>query len=290
MIVSHSELACYRACPRRHHLAYRERLAPLVPAESLTRGTGVHARLAAHWGGRHLPSFWSAAENELGPGDAALVDGYVRYYSPVVPPDSINVRVNVPFRVELSEDVTVVGECDAVYTHGPSGRTVVVEHKTTASDITPGSAYWAEKTVSNPQVSIYLLAFPGAFVLYDVLRKSSLRPLREGKPNAETDEEYYARCLEDIAKRPERYYQRANIFRNREELEESRRDVVQWAQRSLLDATGPRNPDACFSFGRRCEYFDVCWHGLPIEDDKSLVRREKNHTEEVLEKLEVQRG
>ena len=276
MIISHSELACYRACPRKHHLAYRERLAPLVPAESLTRGTGVHQELAKLWNG-------TAPFIVGGPGDDALVDGYVRYYSPVVPPDSINVRVNVPFRVELSEDVTVVGECDAVYTHGPSGRTVVVEHKTTASDITPGAAYWAEKKVSNAQVSIYLLAFPGAFVLYDVLRKSSLRPLREGKPNAETDAEYYARCLADIATRPERYYQRANILRYPEELIEARDDVLTWA---AIMTHASRNPDSCFSFGRRCEYFDVCWNGLPIENDLTLVRREKNHTEEVLEKLE----
>jgi hypothetical protein len=283
VIISHSELACYRACPRKHHLAYRERLATLVPAESLTRGTGVHQELAKLWNG-------TAPFIVGGPGDDALVDGYVRYYSPVVPPDSINVRVNVPFRVELSEDVTVVGECDAVYTHGPSGRTVVVEHKTTASDITPGSAYWAEKTVSNAQVSIYLLAFPGAFVLYDVLRKSSLRPLREGKPNAETDAEYYARCLADIASRPERYYQRANIFRSPEELIEARDDVLTWA---AIMTHASRNPDSCFSFGRRCEYFDVCWNGLPIENDLTLVRREKNHTEEVtekLEKLEANRG
>jgi hypothetical protein len=284
VIISHSELACYRACPRKHHLAYRERLATLVPAESLTRGTGVHRELAAIWSGdgAHL--------DELGAADSALVQGYMLHYSPVIPPDSINVRVNVPFRVELSDDVTVVGECDAVYTHGPSGRTVVVEHKTTASDITPGSAYWAEKKVSNPQVSIYLLAFPGAFVLYDVLRKSSLRPLREGKPNAETDAEYYARCLADIATRPERYYQRANILRYPEELIEARDDVLTWA---AIMTHASRNPDSCFSFGRRCEYFDVCWNGLPIENDLTLVRREKNHTEEVtekLEKLEANRG
>jgi hypothetical protein len=279
MVVSHSELACYRACPRKHHLAYRERMAPLVPAESLTRGSSVHKELAAIWSGE------GAHLDELGAADSALVYGYMVHYSPVVPLDAINVRVNVPFRVELSDDVTVVGECDAVYTRGPSGRTVVVEHKTTASDITPGSAYWAEKTVSNPQVSIYLLAFPGAFVLYDVLRKSSLRPLREGKPNAETDAEYYQRCFLDIAKRPERYYQRANIFRSPEELIEARDDVLTWAAITSI-FSDVRNPDACFSFGRRCEFFDVCWHDLPIENDLTLVRREKNHTEEVLEKLE----
>lgn len=279
MIVSHSELACYRACPRKHHLAYRERLAPLVPAESLTRGSRVHKDLAAIWSGE------GAHLDELGAADSALVYGYTMHYSPVVPLDAINVRVNVPFRVELSDNVTVVGECDAVYTHGPSGRTVVVEHKTTASDITPGSAYWAEKTVSNPQVSIYLLAFPGAFVLYDVLRKPAFRKLREGKPNEETDDEFHARTLAAIAKEPERYYQRANILRSNDELREASEDVVWWAISACM-RDPKRNPDACFAFGRRCEFFDVCWHGLSIEDDRSLVRREKNHTEEVTEKTE----
>jgi PD-(D/E)XK nuclease superfamily len=284
-IVSHSELSCYRACPRKHHYAYRERLAPLVPAEALTRGRGVHRHLAAHWG---YETSSPAESFVLDPVDKALVLGYWQYYSPVVLPNARDVRVNVSFRVEL-ETCVLVGECDAVYTDGANDRTVVVEHKTTSSGIEPGSSYWAEKVVSNPQVAAYLLAFPGAFVLWDALRKPAFRKLREGKTNEETDYELYARTLAAIAKEPERYYQRANVFRTPEELDEARVDIETWADRARYDSS-PRNPDSCFSFGRRCEFFDLCWYGVEPDEDKSLVRKEQNHTEEVAEKVDVTHG
>lgn len=274
-IVSHSELACYRACPRKHHYAYRERLAPLVPAEALTKGTDVHKALSASW-------LSNGRATLLTPDvvTSALVAGYRQYYSPIVPANATNLRTSVAFRVEL-ETCILVGECDAVYTD-VAGRTVVVEHKTTSSGIEPGSSYWAEKVVSNPQVAAYLLAFPGAFVLWDALRKPAFRKLREGKPNEETDDGFYWRTLDAISKEPERYYQRANIFRTPEELDEARQDIETWANRAKYELrTTPRNPDSCFSFGRRCEYFDLCWHGVAPDEDKSLVRKERNHTEEV---------
>lgn len=52
---------------------------------------------------------------------------------------------------------------------------VVVEHKTTSADITPGSPYWRRLTL-DAQVSLYLGG--AGSLLYDVIRKPTLRPLK----------------------------------------------------------------------------------------------------------------
>lgn len=52
---------------------------------------------------------------------------------------------------------------------------LVVEHKTTSADITPGSPYW-RRLALDAQVSLYLGG--AGSLLYDVIKKPSLRPLR----------------------------------------------------------------------------------------------------------------
>lgn len=59
---------------------------------------------------------------------------------------------------------------------------VVVEHKTTSSDIGPGSSYWKRLTLDT-QVSQYLGAEERAEgMLYDVIRKPSIRPFKATPP------------------------------------------------------------------------------------------------------------
>lgn len=59
---------------------------------------------------------------------------------------------------------------------------LVVEHKTTNSDITPGSPYWRRLTLDT-QVSTYLGATEGVEgMLYDVIRKPGIKPFRATPP------------------------------------------------------------------------------------------------------------
>lgn len=277
--ITNSERACFQTCERLWQYTYLERREPLVPAETLNRGKRTHVSLASWWssGGQEMRA------DAQPPAEQAMLIGYAARWQR---PHLHNVQVNVPFRVAIG-GVDVVGELDAMGTDD-EGRTVIVEHKTTTSDIDPGSLWWREKVTTDPQPSTYLAAFPGATVLYDVLRVPSLRQYQAGKTRkvAETDSEYIARVLEDMSESPGKYFQRATVVRLEEEHRAHASDLSRtWVRMngSSYNAT-PRNPRACFTYGRQCDFFAACWEGRSIE---SYPHREKNHSEEVLERWEA---
>jgi hypothetical protein len=166
------------------------------------------------------------------------------------------------------------------------GRLALLEYKTTSDDISPGSDYWVRLRLDQ-QITGYfiaareLLGYDVQTVLYDVVRKPGIRPLRatppesrkmtkEGKlyanqrENDETPEEYGERITEDIIKDPTRYYQRIEIPRLERDLDEWRDEL--WQQQLLLrncQRTGHwfRNTNAC-TFPFRCEYLDICGEGF----------------------------
>jgi len=55
-IISHSELADWRQCKHKHHLAWRRRLRPAETAPALTLGTIWHELLEAHYRDRDTPT------------------------------------------------------------------------------------------------------------------------------------------------------------------------------------------------------------------------------------------
>lgn len=283
MILTNSEMACYRGCPREHLYRYRVNKGPLVPAEALVRGTLVHECLALWDQGQAT----TAAMLLLLPEDRALLRAYQIYYADARLSDA---RANVPFHVDVGGH-TLVGELDALGTLLGDGfpgsmsyERCIVEHKTTSKDITPGSAYWREVSQTAAQASAYSLAYPGIPIVWDVLRKTTLRRLdantRRREP--ESDEAFESRVFEAICESPEKHFQRMTIVRLDHELDNFRRDVEDWTRVMELGES-PRNPDACWKWGRPCDFFSVCWEGASIEGP-GFVTREKNHTEEIAEK------
>jgi len=273
MILTNSEIGCYQRCPREWQHRYLDhRTGPSTPAQS--RGTRIHAWLGGWWTGDPVTTLG------LEPVEYAMVRGY---HARWVKPELREVRTSVPFAVELpSAGVTLVGEVDAVGLDF-FGNTIVVEHKSTTQDISPGSQYWSERVSCDPQVSTYLQAFPRAVVLYDVLRVPALRPLEANtrRKVAETDDEYVERCLAAMAEKPGYYFQRATIVRLEHETEAFELDV-QIVAESMHAGPQARNPKSCFSFGKRCDFFGVCWSGHSLD---SLDPVERNHTEIVAEKI-----
>ncbi len=276
MILTNSEIQAYQRCPTEWRLRYVEhRTGPATNSQS--RGTRIHAWLAWWWGGcqGHEPTTPEPIEQ-------AMLAGYAARW---VKPQLTHVLTSVPFSVLLPHaGVTLVGEVDALGRE-ERGNTIVVEHKTTTADISPGSQYWTERTVCDPQVSTYLRAFPRAEVLYDVLKVPGLRPLEVNSRRkvAETDDEYVARCLAAMAEEPDKYFQRATIVRLEEETAAFERDVEIVAE-SMVPQAQARNPKSCFSFGSRCDFFGVCWQGEQLD---SLQLVEQNHTEIVLAKVQA---
>lgn len=152
---------------------------------------------------------------------------------------------------------------------------LVVEHKTTAADITPGAPYWT-KLVLDAQVSAYYagaahLGHDVVGVLYDVLRKPALKPLAANsrRAAAETPEEFGERLVAEIASDPSAYYGRGIVVRTEDEMRAHRDDVWQAARqiaRATADGEFPRNPDACERWGRQCDYWPVCSGETTIAD------------------------
>lgn len=101
----------------------------------------------------------------------------------------------------------------------------------------------------------------------------------QGRP--ETPEEYGQRCLAAIAEAPDRYYARGKPVRLEEETLEAAADTWQTATQ-MRDARRlniyPRNQDSCVSWGRECDYLDVCCRMAAI-DDPLLFKHEPAHVE-----------
>lgn len=198
------------------------------------------------------------------------------------------------------------GKFDALVRTRRGGTVLVVEHKTSSDDITPGSDYWTALTLDG-QVSGYLegaraLGYEVAGCLYDVLGKPSHRRLLATPPESrkytqekrdrlgnvvepsrlyagqrdddETLDAYEDRLLGAMCVDPQRYAVRGTVVRIGDETTEAAAD--DWATgRAVRDAEladrWPRNPDACRRYGRLCSYWPIC-AGQAAADDSRFTR------------------
>lgn len=147
----------------------------------------------------------------------------------------------------------------------------LAEHKSTVSDITPGGDYWTRVVALDLQVGHYIdgmrdVGYECVGVLYDVLRVPRHRP---AQVDEDSPEKYGRRVLEAISQDFASYYQRARIVRLSADVTELRYDT--WQTASDLRETRrmnvwPRNPDACVTYGRTCEYLPVCAGEASLDD------------------------
>ncbi len=209
---------------------------------------------------------------------------------------------------EEARTFDIGGAIDAVASRGGVVRNV--EHKTTASDISPGAPYWRHVVALDSQVSTYMaaaraLGYDPRDTLYDAIRKPDLKPLKATpeaskkytKPTKaepvprlyasmreedETPEEYRERLRTEIADNPEKYFQRMGIVRLERDDEEHARDVWQTSE-MIRFATErdawPRSPSSCERYGRACDYHDVCSGTASIDDEARFKTKTRQHEE-----------
>lgn len=164
---------------------------------------------------------------------------------------------------------------------------MVMEHKTSSFEIGLGSTYWKKLTL-DAQISTYMvgarsLGFDPDGVLYDVLRKPALRPyeINSKRSVAESPEAYRDRILEDIAEKPDTYYQRGVVVRLKEEERDAAFDAWQTAEQIRLSRNSGRwmrNVDSCSMYNRMCEFWSVCSGtesiSNPLRFDRGQAHRE----------------
>ena len=298
-LITSSRLRTFRRCRREHHLRYGLGYTTQSNAAQ-DFGTLVHKGLEQWWLSMALEErridalSWALldmrkAGEGADPYDLARAEAMLIGYDSVHGGERYEVLgVELEWRAELpalpfEEPTKLGGKFDALVRAG-NGRVLIVEHKTSSEDISPGSAYWARLRLDG-QVSLYYLGaqalgYDVAGVLYDVLGKPGAKPLRatasprykkNGQPYAgqrladETPDEYRGRIVEALASDPDRYYQRTTIVRLEGEqarhLEELRAEV-----RELASAAPIGNPDACVRYGATCGFFPACSGERRIEE------------------------
>jgi hypothetical protein len=266
-IITQSEIRTFRRCAREHHLAYGEGLRPAgAEAAPLRFGSAVHEGLARWWLGADIGECLDVLDG-MEPYEraqaASMLVGYAAYWQR---PAGNVLAVEREFRCPLVNPATghasmtyqLAGKVDAVTSFG--GRVLLVEHKTSSEDITPGSPYWQRLRIDT-QVPIYLqgvrsMGWEPAGCLYDVLGKPKLRPKK-----GETADAFYERLCDEIASNPARYFQQLEITVLAADEADALADA--WAtarqmREAQLQRRWPRNSDACVRWSRPCSYFGLC--------------------------------
>lgn len=196
-LLTNSRLKSARACRRLHKLRYLMGYRPAVDALVLRFGHLVHLGLEAWWNAKRaaLPQeAWLAMamvsmEGETDPFELAkaqvMLAGYhLRWkdepYEVLAVETEFDCQLRNPLTGRTSRTWRLGGKIDAVVRDLRTGLVYIVEHKTSAADISAGSEYWKMLRLDG-QVSLYFvgaesLGHDVAGCLYDVLHKPAHQP------------------------------------------------------------------------------------------------------------------
>jgi RecB family exonuclease len=211
--LTHSRMACAKACLRRHYYAFEMGLRPARESTPLRMGGSFHRGVEAFsttQAGTFEEAVMAAiqaatAQYETVPQGVAdplewaiervTVERLLHAYFLRYQNDGLNVVATEPeFNLPLRNPETgaesrifrLAGKIDRIVQLS-DGRLAVLETKTTSSSLDDGSDYWARLRLDS-QISLYLyaarqLGFDVATVLYDVVRKPEISVYRATPPD-----------------------------------------------------------------------------------------------------------
>lgn len=198
-LLTNSRKKTARRCLREHQLQYDLGYRSVHQADELRFGSLVHLGLEAWWLAvqrgttpeERLSAAFAAMQGEADPFERAkaevLLAGYEARWGADAEQYEV-IGVELEFRAPIRNPSTgaasrtwrAAGKLDALVRHLPTDRVLIVEHKTSSEDITPGSDYWLRLRIDG-QVSDYFagaeaLGHTADGCLYDVLGKPGIRP------------------------------------------------------------------------------------------------------------------
>lgn len=246
-LLTHSEIQCFQRCPREHHYRYRLRRRPRAESQALRFGHVFDESLQTWWsvGPLHgleaanikLDQIAKADPKFLSPFDIEKARALLYCYDARWGNEPYEIlRVQPIFRMPIvnpqtnrtSKKFELGGKLDVLVRDIRTMEIVIIETKTTSSDIKPEASYWHTISVLDPQISTY---YGGARVIlkgmgikddvarcvYDVIRKPQLRPKKatpvesreylkkdptklkaNQRETDETVDEYADRVMEDL--------------------------------------------------------------------------------------------
>jgi len=303
--VSVSELRAFLRCRREHTYLYTLGIEPVTEAHSFVFGKLIHKALEAWWrslGQDRLDNALDAIEAWLSarPGaidrfdrvrvEQMIIAYHAQWADHEFEPIAVECEFVAPIEHALtgepSDRVALSGRIDAL-ARDRRGFVWVIEHKT-AQDAGAGP-YW-ERLRIDMQCSGYIfgaraLGYNPAGVLFDVLEKPRLKPRMASPkhPEDETPDAYSHRLAGHFSEHPP--CQRGVVVLLDKDEQQARLDLW-WAAHELVvqrervraGETAPRTPDACFRYGRMCEFFGPCTNSADLSDERLF--RHRGRTEE----------
>lgn len=258
--------SCYGVCRRKWYIRYVKRVVPIDQATPLVLGSAGHDVLAELHGGKP----WKFARRKFdnyqqGNGDETLslrmvgVKALCRAYNRMV-----DIRPLATERKATHVCLPLVGYFDGMENADTeTNDAIVFEHKFVSS-ISELSEYWLA------QASFYFFLDPCVkHIVLNLLRKPDLRMCRPKKGQTETVDEAYNRIYRQVCEHWEDYHrtiviERPSTFRmNRtnDEILQLVSELELARGNRFLVGYFPRNPYACKSWGRACEYLPLCQTG-----------------------------
>lgn len=271
-LLTHSRLATFRTCPRKHQLRYEVGLVPDQDERAMRVGTAYHAAHEAYDLGRDI----EAAIKEAGPidpYDAAMVAAMFTVSREIYADQEAEViATELEFEIPLVNPDTgaesrvwrLAGKIDRLY-RLPNGRLALKDRKTTTEDLSPGSDLWLRLRL-DIQASIYVIAarhlgYDVGAIIYDVAARPMFRPqmatpvadrkytqkeskLADGtvrpagslyanqRESDETPEEFAARVADALRAEPSRFFARHEVSRLDADLGDAQADL--WTQQMAL--------------------------------------------------------
>jgi len=219
-VLTHSRMACYKQCARKHFYRYELGVRRDVSAQPLRMGTAVHVGLdlaarglsvteaiasALHGYDGPVPSWvrtpeheheWAVEREIVGRLLAGYfwfwsrdgVPDYARYVEVLQTEGAFRLPIRNPDTGKATTSFRLGGKRDKIVRLG-DGRVAVMEHKTTGDPIAPESDYWRRLRIDE-QISLYLTSaqdegIEAVTVLYDVIHKPDISPRQV--PEADAD-------------------------------------------------------------------------------------------------------
>jgi hypothetical protein len=301
-----SSLRLYQTCPRKFSYRYYYGIeGRREPSDKIKFGTAF-AKTVELNAGKPAANYWSVAESargldaDLGAQLAGTAAAYSVYWSGSLAYRATELRLETELR---NPRLRLVSVLDGLV-ETPAGELAVVDQKTTESDIRPGSWFF-EKLSLDLQASTYIYAarangFPVAKAIWDAVKRPTTRRRTEAvapeyysrsgkwgsagdlKPGtgipAETLPEFAKRIRDNALAEPQAYFQRADVVRLDDELEQALADVHQVGAQVLASWDSnefPRSTGSCFQYGERCEFFEVCTGAASPHDEQLYQIRSK---------------
>ena len=252
MIVSQSQVRCYKACRRLYYLQYVEGLVYNKEIEPLEQGKSYHEKIEQLYKNGYF--------DQTDPKIDAMAFAYEKYIYP-----KFNVRnVESSFEYKLNDKHSLIGRVDGIADDG-----CLVEHKTTSNEVGDEYLYnlqWDE------QILAYMLANNVNEIYYTICKKPTIRQ----KAN-ESDEDYFNRCCQWYAEDTDSKIGMFKITRSKEEIERYKKTLIDTIDEMEKCELFYNNTSNCTSYGRRCPFASICLDYDPemeyIDFSKTKERR-----------------